>query len=140
MGNVFERPTVQEGQQSTMFNNSKNLASSSQELGHDITETGRKERERKSEPLNTPILSPHFQSRSGTLDHTGGTYSHGGMMDYSRIPMTEWNLGQFLDSAKFQSRKRIRTEVCMRTADPQVTMLWIREVESAKPIDELVTS
>ena len=33
-----------------------------------------------------------------------------------------------------------RTEVCMRTADRQVAMLWIKEVEVAKSIDELVTS
>ena len=33
-----------------------------------------------------------------------------------------------------------RTEVCMRTAEPQVTMRWIKEVEVAKSIDELVTS
>ena len=34
----------------------------------------------------------------------------------------------------------IRTEVCMRTADPQVTMQWIKEVQIAKSIDELVPS
>ena len=28
----------------------------------------------------------------------------------------------------------------MRTAEPQVTMLWIKEVEVAKSIDELMTS
>ena len=28
----------------------------------------------------------------------------------------------------------------MRTAEPQVTILWIKEVEEAKSIDELVTS
>ena len=42
-GNVFESPSVHEGQSSTIFHNSKNLASSSQELGHDVTKTGRKE-------------------------------------------------------------------------------------------------
>ena len=40
----------------------------------------------KRESLKTPTQSPHFQSRSGIFDHTGGTYSHGGMMDYPRIP------------------------------------------------------
>ena len=72
-GHVFERPPTQEGQSFTIFKNSKNLASSSQELGHDITETAR--REMKRESLNTPTQSPHFQSRSGMLNHTGGTYS-----------------------------------------------------------------
>ena len=33
-----------------------------------------------------------------------------------------------------------RTEVCLRTADPQVTALWHKESEIAKSIDELVTS
>ena len=42
---------------------------------------------------------------------------------------------------EFQSWKvNFRTEVCLRTADPQITMLWIKEVEIAKSIDELVTS
>ena len=39
----------------------------------------------KSESLNTSTQSPHFQSRSGKLNHTGRTYSHGGMMDCPRI-------------------------------------------------------
>ena len=33
-----------------------------------------------------------------------------------------------------------RTEVCLRTADPQITMLWIKEGEIATSIDELMTS
>ena len=74
------------------------------------------------------------------LNHTGGTCSHGGMMGYPRILVTEWNLGKFPDSMEFQSLKiNFRTEVCIRTADPQVTMHWIKEVVIAKPMDELVT-
>ena len=139
MGNVSERPLAQEGQSSTIFNNSKNLASSSQDMRPDISETAR--RDTKRESLNTPTQSPHFQSGSGISDHTGGTYSHVGMMYYPRVPITEWNLGKFPDSVEFQSSNlNFRTEVCMRTAEPQVTMLWIREVEVAESIDELVTS
>ena len=42
---------------------------------------------------------------------------------------------------EFQSWKvNFRTEVCLRTADRQITMLWIKEVEIAKSIDELMTS
>ena len=63
------------------------------------------------------------------------------MMDYLRVPITEWNLGKFPDSVEFQSWKiNFRNEVCTRTAESQVTMLWIREVEVGKSIDELVTS
>ena len=45
-GNVFERPPVQEGLSSTMFNNSKNLASSSQNMRTDISETARRDMKR----------------------------------------------------------------------------------------------
>ena len=140
--NVFERPLAQRGLSSTIFNNSKNSASSSQELRLDNIETARKkDSEMKRESLNTTVPSPHFQSRSGLLNHTGGTYCHNGMMDYPRIPITEWNLGKFPDSMEFQSWKvNFRTEVCLRTADPQITMLWTKEVEIAKSIDELATS
>ena len=33
-----------------------------------------------------------------------------------------------------------KTEVCSETADPFLTMQWIKEVEIAKSIDELLTS
>ena len=100
-----------------------------------------KEREMKKESLNTPTQSPHFKNWSGLLNQTGGTYSHGGMMVYPRIAVTAWNLVKFLDSMESQSWKiDFRTESCVRTADPRVTMLWIKEVEIAKSIDELVTS
>ena len=63
------------------------------------------------------------------------------MMDNLRVPIPEWNLGTFPDSMEFQSLKvNFRTEVCLRTTDPQITMLWIKEVEVAKSTDELVTS
>ena len=75
------------------------------------------------------------------LNHTGGTYSHNGMIDYPRIPLTEWNPEEFPDSVEFQCWKvNFRTEVCLRTADTQITMLWTKEVENAKSIDELMTS
>ena len=35
---------------------------------------------------------------------------------------------------------RPRAEVCQKTADPQVTMLWIKVVEIAKSINDLMTS
>ena len=139
MGHVFERPLVQEGLPSTVFHKFKKLASSSQVSKPDISETARKEMKRDS--LNAPTQSPHFQSRSGMVGHTGGAYSHSGMMDYPRVPFTEWNLGEFLGSIESHNWKvNFRTDVCIRTADPEVTMLWIKEVEIAESIDEFVTS
>ena len=93
MRNVFERPPAQEGQFSSIFNNSKSLASSSQDVRPDISETAR--RDMKRESLNTPIHSSHFRRRSGMLNHTGGTYSHVGLTDYPRIPfygMKSWEI------------------------------------------------
>ena len=53
------------------------------------------------------------------LNHTGGTYSHSGMMDYPRLPFSELNLGKFRDSMEIQSWKaNFRTEVCRRTGRP----------------------
>ena len=95
-GNVSERPSAQEGLSSTIYNNSKNSAHSLQGLRRDTTETARRESGMKNKSLNTPIQSPHFQSRRGMLNHTGGSCSHNGMMDYPRIPVTEWNLGKLI--------------------------------------------
>ena len=62
------------------------------------------------------------------------------MMDFSRTPITEMHLGKFLDSMEVRSWKLIfRTEVCLRTADLQITMHRNNENEIAKSIDELMT-
>ena len=75
------------------------------------------------------------------MDFSGGTCSHLGVMDHTRVPFTEWNLGHLCDSMEFQSWKvNFRTEICQQTADPLITMLSIKEVEIAKSVDELVTS
>ena len=71
MGIVFERPPAQQGRSSTVYSNSKNLASSSQELRPDTIGTARVQ---KRESLNKSIQSSHFQSRSEMLNHTVGTY------------------------------------------------------------------
>ena len=94
-GNVFERRIPSQG------------------LMPDIAATPRRrDSEMTRESSNTSIHPPHFQSRSDMLNHIGGTHSHGGMMDYPRILIAEWNLGKFLDSMVFQSWKvNFRTEV-----------------------------
>ena len=132
---------AREGRNITLFDNSKNLASSSFKLGPDAARnTKRPDIEMRREPQNSSILVPRFQSGGGLLNHTGGTYSHGGMIDFPRFPISELNLGKFPDSMEFQSWKvNFRTEVCLRTADPQITMHWVKEVEIAKSIDELMT-
>ena len=74
------------------------------------------------------------------LNHIGGTYSHNGMADHPKASIAQLNLGKFPDPAEFQCWKtNFRVEFCLKTADLQVTMLWIKEVEIAKSIDELET-
>ena len=75
------------------------------------------------------------------LNHTGGTFSHSGMMDCPRFPFLELHLAKFLDSMEFESWKlNFRTGFVEEQANPQITMHWIKEIEILKSIDELMTS
>ena len=119
-----------------LFDKSKNLASSSQGLRPDLLGNTT-----QSETQDSSMLLPHFQSGDGLLNHAGRTCSHGGMIDYKSFPISELHLGTFLDSKEFQSWKAIfKTEVCSKSADHHLAMHWIKEVEVAKSIDELMTS
>ena len=72
---------------------------------------------------------------------TGGTSSQNGVMAYPRYSILEMHLGKFPDSMEFQSRKaNFKTEVCASSQFPHITMHWIREVEMAKSMDDLMTS
>ena len=54
----------------------------------------------------------------GISRHTGGTCSHGGMMEYPRCPISELHLAKFPDSMEFESWKvNFKTEVCAKTAN-----------------------
>ena len=55
-------------------------------------------------------------------------------MDYLRFPISEMHLGGI---SKLES---LKTEGCAKSAFPHITMHWIKEVEMAKSIDELMTS
>ena len=63
------------------------------------------------------------------------------MIDYTRFRTSELHLGKFPAPLEFQSWKvSFKTEGCSKSADPQLTMHWTKEVEVAKSIDELMTS
>ncbi len=139
-GNVFEWPPAQERLGSTLFNNWKNLASSLQEWRPDITgTTKRRESEMRREPCSTSFSFPHFQSGGRTLNHTGGTCCHSGMIDFRHI--SDFGIASGKISCLYRISKRkvnFKTDVC-QAADPQITMLWTKEVEIANSIDELLT-
>ena len=139
-GNVFERLLAREGRTSAIFDDSKNLASTSPKLGLDAEgkTKGDWNETRTAKLVDTFTTLP---TKSGVYDHTGGTYSHSGVIDYPRFPISELHLVKFPDSMEFQNwRVNFKTEACSKTADPHLTMHWIEEVEIAKSIDELMTS
>ena len=82
----------------------------------------------KGESLNTSIPSVHFRSRSGILDHTGGTCCHSGMMEYPRSPITELHLGNFLTLWNFKAGKSTSG------------LRFVQEQQILRSIDELMTS
>ena len=104
--NVLNDHLFESDETFTFFNKSKNLASSSQELRPDITgNTKRPESETRREPQNSSILVPRVQSGAGLLNHTSGTYSHVGMIDFPRFPISELHLGKFPNSMEIQGWK-----------------------------------
>ena len=76
-GNVSERLPARERRTSTLFENSKNVATSSHELRPDIPgNTKRSERKMRREPQNSSIPAPRFQRGAGVSDYTGATNSN----------------------------------------------------------------
>ena len=78
------------------------------------------------------------KSQTGKKDHVERK-----VVDWKnpRFPISEMHLGKFPDFTEFQSWKvNFKTEVCSKSADPHLTMHWIKEVEIAKSLDELVSS
>ena len=60
-------------------------------------------------------------------------------MEYPRFPISELHLEKFPDSMEFESWKvNFKTEVWSKTANPQITMSWITEVEKAKSMTNRV--
>ena len=104
---------------------------------HTMT-TGSKRRPEQQDLSNSRSI---LHCGDGISRHIGGTYSHGGMMEYPRFPILKLHLAKFPDSMEFESWKvNFKTEVCAKTASPQISMSWITEVEKAKSIDESSTS
>ena len=67
----------------------------------------------------------------GTFTQSGMTIPH---------PSSEMHLGKFHDHSEFQSRiVNFRTEVCSKAKNPTRALQWIKEIEAAKPLDDLIT-
>ena len=63
------------------------------------------------------------------------------MLDFPRFPISELHLGQFPDSMEFQCWKdNFKTALCANSTFPHIAMLWIKEIEIAKSMDDILTS
>ena len=110
---------------------SKNLESSSQ----DFTFQRQQGKKWKGNHWLRRFYHLTSKSRSGILDHAGEIYPQVGV-DCLKVRFTEWNLGKCDFSWNVKAvRLTSRTYDCMRTADPQITMPRIREVEAAPVVD-----
>ena len=74
-------------------------------------------------------------------NHTSGTDSLNGAMDYPRYSILEIHLGKYPESTEFQGWKvNIKTEICANSQYLHITMQWFTEVEIAKSMGDLMTS
>ena len=147
-GNFLESLLAREGPSSALFEKSWNLAPFSCQQGRATTGNimehvrGVRQESRRVRQYQHHVF--FFFSGRRNREHPKsywGAYSHSGMMDDPRFPISGMHLGKFLDSLAFQSWKvNFKTEVCSKTADPHITMHWIKEVETAKSRDDLMTS
>ena len=93
------------------------------------------------EPQSSSIPTARFESVQGLfVSHCRNLFSQwcDGLPEISDLKK---DLGKFMDSLELQSWKaNFKTEVCSKTADPHLTMHWIKEVEIAESKDDLLTS
>ena len=62
-----------------------------------------------------------------------------GMINPS-YPSSEMHLGKFTDHTEFQSWiVNFRVEVCAEAKNPSLDLQWIKEIEAAKSLDDLIT-
>ena len=142
---VFEGLPARGEPSSALFENSKNLASSS--FGLRPLDTGNiAEREEgvRKELHNRSTPTPRFASTFTTwnlLHRTGGTYSQNEMEEKPRNQISELHFVEFPDSSDFQCWKvNFKTEVCSNSGYLTIAMLGIKEEEIAKSVDDLLTS
>ena len=81
----------------------------------------------------------HDQGNSNCEFFTGSN-SDSNRHDKSSHPSSKMHLGKFPDHTEFQSWiVNFRTEVCSKAKNPTRALQWVKEIEAAKSLDDLIT-
>ena len=131
-----------------LHNDQRNLATSSGVLRREGIEKSRSEEPLQSIPLpcfhgRARQKSPYGGNREMSMTSyyaAGiGTCSQSGMTIPS-YPSSEMHLGKFPDHTEFQSWiVNFLTEVCSKAKNPTLALQWIKEIETAKFMEDLIT-
>ena len=79
---------------------------------------------------------------STTHNHAAGmgTYTQSGMTNYPGYQTPDIHLGKFPDHTDVQSwRVSFRMKVCSKAKNHRLALQWIKEIETAKSNDDLIT-
>ena len=92
-----------------------------------------REKQRKNlDDSNCPKSMTHHAAGIGTCTRSG--------MINPSYPSSEMHLGKSPDHTEFQSwTANFRTEVCWKAKNPTLALQWIKEIEAAKSLDDLIT-
>ena len=144
--NVFVGPLARCEPSSAFFENSKNLASSSCGLrpidtGKVVEKRGRMET-RTAGLYNTNSSLCQGSFRPGTLYIVLEELILGivGWQIRGIRPRTCFSTNSQTRQTSSVGRPNFKTEVCSNSGFHTIAMLWMKEVEVAKPVDNLVTS
>ena len=129
------------------FNDSRSLAASSGIQRREGIEIRGSEEPLQKIPL--PCFSGQAKEKSlddrnclkSVAHHAAGigTCTQSGVINPSH-PSSELHLGKFSDHTEFQSWiVNFRTEGCSKAKNPTRALQWIKEVEAAKSLDDLIT-
>ena len=131
-----------------LHNNSSKLATSLEVLRREGIEKSGSEEPLQSIPL------PCFQGRAGQKSLDGGNcplfmtiYPAAGIgtctqsgMTIPSYPSSEMHLGKFPDHMELQSWiVNFRTEICSTAKNPTLALQWIKEIETTKSLEALIT-
>ena len=101
------------------------------------------ELERERDPQNLAISTPRFARNFSTWNSPSQAegYPQNCMVELPRNQVSELHFDEIPDPPAFQCWKtKFKTEVCSSSGCPTDILFWIKEVEVATSVDDLMTS